>query len=107
MATKRTLELTINKQWFDLIASGEKKEEYRELKDFWKNRLMDKEGEFLYFKHFDQVRFRNGYSPTSPVIVLECKGVSIDYGKQKWGAEKGAKYFVVKLGKILKRPQKH
>ena len=32
--------LTLKKQWFDMIASGEKKEEYREIKDYWWMRLV-------------------------------------------------------------------
>ena len=87
-----------------MIASGQKKEEYREPKEFWRSRLTDQEGEFLYFKHFDAVHFRNGYSPSSPTMLVECKGIKLDYGKQKWGAGKGKKYFVIKLGKILKNP---
>ena len=29
------LQLTLKKKWFDLILSGEKKEEYREIKPYW------------------------------------------------------------------------
>jgi len=29
------LRLTIKKEWFDMIQSGEKKEEYREIKPYW------------------------------------------------------------------------
>ena len=30
-----TLHLTLNKKWFDMILSGEKTEEYREIKPYW------------------------------------------------------------------------
>ena len=36
-----------------------------------------------------------GYSPTSPVVVVQCKGTRSAYGKQKWGAEKGIKHLVI------------
>lgn len=36
----KTLHLTLKKKWFDMIASGEKKEEYRELKPYWVRRLI-------------------------------------------------------------------
>jgi len=36
----KTLHLTLKKKWFDMIASGEKKEEYREIKDYWCRRLL-------------------------------------------------------------------
>ena len=38
---KKVLHLSVSKQWFDLISSGEKKEEYREIKDYWTIRLFD------------------------------------------------------------------
>lgn len=31
--------LPIKKQWFDMIASGEKKEEYREIKPYYTSRI--------------------------------------------------------------------
>src|SRR6478609_2178429 len=37
----KILHLTLKKKWFDMIASGEKKEEYRELKPYWAKRLID------------------------------------------------------------------
>lgn len=44
----KTLKHTIKKQWFDLIKSGVKKEEYKEIKPFWISRLLsfDDEMEF-------------------------------------------------------------
>lgn len=35
----KTLKLTLKKQWFDMIASGVKKEEYREIKPYFISRL--------------------------------------------------------------------
>ncbi len=50
----KVLHLNLKKKWFDMIASGEKTEEYREIKPYWNTRL--------YGKEFDLVKFRNGYS---------------------------------------------
>lgn len=36
---KKVLTLTVSKQWFDKIVSGEKTEEYREIKPYWVARL--------------------------------------------------------------------
>lgn len=36
---KKVLKLTINKEWFSRILSGEKTEEYREIKPYWVARL--------------------------------------------------------------------
>ena len=38
--------LPIKKKWFDMIASGEKKEEYREIKTYWTSRFLGKELDF-------------------------------------------------------------
>lgn len=37
----KVLYLTLNKKWFDMIASGIKKHEYREIKKYWLIRLLD------------------------------------------------------------------
>ena len=41
---KNTLKLTLKKEWFDLIKAGKKTEEYREIKNYWTVRFLDKEG---------------------------------------------------------------
>ena len=35
----KTLYLVLKSKWYDMIASGEKREEYREVKPYWKKRL--------------------------------------------------------------------
>lgn len=35
----KTLSLVLKKKWYDMIASGEKTEEYRELKAYWWHRF--------------------------------------------------------------------
>ncbi len=86
---------TIKKQWFDLILSGEKKEEYREIKPYYNSRL----------KHFlndglAKVRLKNGYKRDSPYIDILCV-VSIGYGQEKWGAEANKQYYVLKIKEII------
>ena len=39
-AKKKVLTLTVSKQWFDMIVSAEKNEEYRVIKGFWMSRLL-------------------------------------------------------------------
>ena len=39
-AKKKVLKLVVSKQWFDMIASGEKTEAYRIIKDYWAKRLL-------------------------------------------------------------------
>lgn len=38
---KKILTLTVCKQWFDMIVSGEKNEEYREINPYWVRRIFD------------------------------------------------------------------
>lgn len=42
-----TLHLTLKKKWFDMIASGAKREENREMKPYWNKRLMCNKIELL------------------------------------------------------------
>ena len=76
-----------------MIASGEKKQEYREIKPYWTKRL---EG-----KDFHIVRFKNGYSKDAPVIDLEFHGFRPGYGKVDWGAPYNKEVYVIDLGEII------
>lgn len=96
----KVLHLVLKRKWFDMIASGEKKEEYREHKMYWKKRLV-KDGYWhsQVCKDFDIVRFRNGYAKDAPIMDVECLGISVeDEGKKEWGFE--YRCFVIKLGRI-------
>lgn len=109
----KVLHLTLKKKWFDMIASGEKKEEYRELKPYWVSRLTESHpgaigGDLMHrhkviaytFKTFDYIHFANGYNRPE-IINIQCEGISIGNGKPDWGAEPGKEYFVIKLGERL------
>lgn len=97
------LTLPIKKKWFDMILSGEKKEEYREIKPYYTSRLFKN----CNFSSRDvmenytpdncfEVIFRNGYSKNSPSI--KCKvSCWCNYGKKEWGAEPNKLYFVLKI----------
>lgn len=105
-----TLRLTIKKKWHDMILAGIKSEEYREVKRYWIQRLCNEvEYEMNYgdwdavLKNFKYVEFINGYSSKSPRFTIECKGIEIREGNTEWGAVEGEKYFVIKLGKIIKQ----
>lgn len=109
----KVLRLTLKKKWFDMILSGEKKEEYREIKDYWVSRLCDSFqgsiGGDLQHKHktiayrlkqVDFIEFINGYSKNAPKMIVKCEGVEIKKGNAFWGAEEGKEYFVLKLGEV-------
>lgn len=98
----KVLTLTLKKKWFDMIASGEKKEEYREIKKYWGDRLCNNSYQWLDgFKEFDAVKFTNGYGKNAPSITLECNGIEFGNGLIHWGAEKNKEYFIIKLGAII------
>lgn len=94
----KTLHLTLKKKWFDIIASGEKTEEYREDKEYWHRRLQRNSSIGFITKKFDVVVFKNGYSKNAPTISFKCLEIKCGTGRQEWGAESGKKYFVIKLG---------
>lgn len=79
--------LPIKKKWFDMIASGEKKEEYREMKPYYDKRL----GYLTVGTgKIAMVLLRNGYKYNSPTIKCKC-AVTIGEGQVGWGAEPNIK----------------
>ena len=71
------LTLPIKKKWFEMIKSGEKKEEYREIKPYWTKRFLKTDIEFkqeLIINSMKEGRcsftktiiFKNGYGKNSP-----------------------------------------
>ena len=88
----RVLHLTLKKRWFDMIASGEKREEYREMKPYWHKRLS---------KEYDVIRFRNGYAKDSPTMTVELKEILSGLGITQWGAPEEKNVYILRLGKVL------
>ena len=89
----KILHLTLKKAWFDMIASGLKVEEYREVKAYWINRFRH--------KRYDVVKFRNGYRPDSPVVALRLLGIRTGFGRPSWGASENKRVFILDLGEII------
>ena len=88
----KILHLTLKKKWFDMIASGEKKQEYREIKPYWSKRLIDKK--------YDVILFRNGYHKDAPKLLIPLTRIWIGYGKTKWGAPLNKEVFILSLGDL-------
>ena len=80
------LTLTLKKQYFDAILSGEKTIEYRDITDYWRPRLENKQ--------YDTILFRNGYSPSSPQMMVEYKELTID-------RQSNPNRYALVLGKVL------
>lgn len=105
---KNVLKLVVSKQWFDMILSGEKTEEYREIKPYWVARLFQDNSNIIdvrylasalagrtdllkkyinaqkiVLKQYTHVLFINGYRKDSPRIEKEIESITI--GKPKKG----------------------
>ena len=91
------LYLTLKKEFFNQIKSGEKKAEYREYKPFWTKRLMNPDNTF---KCYDFILFQNGYRKDAPQMLVEFKGIKII--KERTGWFRTDKYFEIELGQIVK-----
>lgn len=117
----KTLKLTVNKTWFDMYKAGIKKEEYRELKQYWIKRLLSNTEHLTNaddvkvvgarFNTYDFVELTNGYSKKSPSLLFEFKGTRIgkDYNDD-WGGflmsdEEGFKKdcFIISVGNEVGR----
>lgn len=114
------LTLPIKKKWFDMILSGEKKEEYRENKPYYTSRFIGilapywkdfPSGEQFFLEEchsgwYDgepfEVCFRNGYSSHSPSFVATVT-LSIGEGKPEWGATPGEEYYRLHIHSILSK----
>ena len=118
-----TLNLVLKYKWYDLIASGDKLEEYREIRPYWCAHFMPphylceklytispinstylcgvcgmlcKQKDDKQFKSYTKVRFHRGY--TSTTMTFEIESISIGKGREEWGAEPNKEYFIIKLG---------
>lgn len=94
----KILHLTLKKKWFDLILSGEKKFEYREIKPYWEKRLFNPASSLIKnhsgLRHYDFIRFRNGYRKDSPTMDVEYLALSIKEFN-------GRNHYALHLGKVL------
>lgn len=99
--------LPIKKKWFDMILSGEKKEEYREIKPYYTARFKKMWENSGYWNNYDlyTVIFRNGYSNNSPMFVAEVS-LGLGTGLPEWGAEPGKKYYVLRIHNVYREEDK-
>ena len=103
----KTLHLVQKRKWWDMIASGEKKEEYREICGYWIKRLI--EGEYQgsdklnRYKPFKNVCFHLGYTNTT--MTFRIVRIRMGYGLPQWGGidERGIneRVFIIILGERI------
>lgn len=87
----KILHLTIKRQWLDMILSGVKLEDYREINPWNTSRLANRK--------YDAVEFSNGYGQV-PKVLVELLGIHKGRGRLRWGAPEHDVY-VLCLGDIL------
>jgi len=73
--------------------TSHKKEEYREIKPYWRKRLIGKK--------FDAIHFRNGYGKNAPNFTIKLKGLYRGRGIIDWGAPEKSQVFILQLGEII------
>ncbi len=91
-----TIPLVLAHRWFDMIASGIKKEEYREIKPYYDVRFSKKP---------NTVIFCRGYSSDRHIMSVAILGISKGFPKSEWSDPKlfvpNQEVYVLKLGRIL------
>ena len=99
------LPLVLKRRWFDMIKSGEKQEEYRDMTDYWAKRLFNwdrKPGTHV-------VEFRLGYASNAPRVAFHCPRLITHGGLRsycivndcvhsQWG-EPRHPHYLIQLGK--------
>lgn len=101
----KKLHLVLKGKWYDMIDSGIKTEEYREIIPYWINRICKKvsyEFETSYttvqIKSYDIICFHRGYTNTT--MEFKVKDITIGKGKPEWGAPE-KEVFIIRLGERL------
>lgn len=117
----KTLCLPLKKEWYEMIESGVKTEEYREIKPYWVKRLVPCTHEcssghwsekyyqcvlnckaverHMNIPLYTHVRFSYGYTKRTMTFVLNR--ITIGKGKKEWGAP-NEDVFIIHLGKRIK-----
>nr|DAR36436.1 MAG TPA: hypothetical protein [Caudoviricetes sp.] len=112
-----------------MILSGEKKEEYRDIKEYYETRFQNLFGaitihplyppdNFLDRSEYEllqgeavpeeirkegiqEIIFRNGYSKNSKEIKARCR-LRIGKGRPEWGAELNKQYYILEILNVEK-----
>ena len=93
----KNLRLNLKAVWYDMIESGEKKEEYRKIKPYWTKRLIENSEEY-FFKPYDTITFVYGY--TKREMTFKCAGIRVGKGNSAWGAPEDDVY-IISIGEKL------
>lgn len=90
--SKVCLMLILKGKWYDMIESGEKREEYRDLSRHWVSRI------WCHKDEIKAVTFHRGYTNTT--MTFEVKEITVGKGNPAWGAPE-EEVFIIKLGQRI------
>lgn len=113
----KILTLQIKKPYLDAILSGEKTEEYREVRPknvekYLIGNIEANSNEPIDIVQYDAIRFFNGYATNRPEVLIEIKETFIDFivdenEEDIIYEEDGVEYLTVQmtyvLGKVIER----
>lgn len=121
MAKKKVLDLVLKAKWYDMIAEGKKREEYREIKPYWCKRLLNTsyknkewEAQLQFMQRnnyvnsllnwykvvpYTHIRFHRGY--TSTTMTFSIGRFDVRTGNPEWGAEPNKLYFTFSILTML------
>lgn len=107
-SSMKVLDLPLKRKWYELIESGRKTEEYRDVKPYWSKRFLNQPFPLFSYRNgytdcnvngYTHVRFRFGYTRRTMLFLL--LGIRIGIGNPAWGAP-SRKVFILSLGKQIK-----
>ena len=87
----KELHLVLKHKWYDMIATGEKTEEYREIKRYYEKKF--------YNNDYTHIVFHRGYTKTTMKYAINS--LTIGFGRPEWGAKKGEEYYKIILGERI------
>lgn len=124
------LKFVLKRRWYDLLESGEKPEEYREITPYWIKRLFYNQvykprhkfkindGEAAFFAQVPSALaqaiesrllvpkagtavFYLGYAKNRPQFARQILSITVGTGHPEWGATPGKEYLVIKVGEKI------
>lgn len=100
--------LQTRKKWFNMMKSGERKEDYRKINIDYTMMFEQIYGKYWVLHRIDfdttlpekEVVFRCGYFKKAKLMRAICT-LTKGYGKPEWGAKPDEKYYILHIKKIL------
>lgn len=108
VSSNRTLHLSLKKEPFSVMVTGEKQEEFRKNSDWIRSRLFDKDDNE---RKYDYIKFVNGYGADKPYFICKYEGFMecyLNVSERKYSngfsiAGIGKGDFIIYFGEIVER----